>query len=261
MTRVRQVADQLNLAGWLLIVLLVALWHLVLEWGLIDFDYLPNPTAVLSALGAVVSDGSLFSQMGHTLYAAAVASAIAVGIGVGLGTLMGLIRPLAYLLGATIDFIRSIPAVSLMPVALLLLGAAVKSEVLVAVFAGVWPILLNTISGVHAINPRLHEVGRVLHLSRRERALKIVIPSIVPSILVGVRLTVVTCLVVVIIAEIMINPAGLGWALSQAQKSLRPDLLFAYAIVTGILGYLINVVLVHGVRLCMPGSPALRRRA
>jgi ABC-type nitrate/sulfonate/bicarbonate transport system permease component len=59
----------------------------------------------------------------------------------------------------------------------------------------------------------------------------------------------------------MINPAGIGWALAQAQSALRPDLLFAYAIVTGLLGYLINVALVVGVRLCMPGSPALRSRA
>lgn len=261
MTRARLVAERLNVAGWLLVVLLVVLWQVALERGLIDFDYLPKPTEVFSALGDVVADGSLFSQMAHTLYAAAIASAISVAVGVALGTLMGLWRPAAILLGATVDFARSIPAVSLMPVVLLLLGAAVKSEVLVAVFAGVWPILLNTISGVHSINPRLHEVGRVLHLNRRERTLKIVIPSIIPSVLVGVRLTVVTCLVVVIIAEILINPEGLGWALSQAQKSLRPDLLFAYAIVTGILGYLINVALVRGFRLCMPGSPALRGRA
>jgi len=151
--------------------------------------------------------------------------------------------------------------VSLMPVALLLLGPAVESEVVVAVFAGVWPILLSTIAGVRTINPRLHEVGKVLHLGRRERTLKIVIPSIVPSILVGVRLAVVTCLVVVIIAEIMINPEGIGWALSQAQKSLRPDLLFAYAVVTGLLGYLINLALIVGVRVIMPGSQELRRQA
>ncbi|MEV8517215.1 ABC transporter permease subunit [Dactylosporangium sp. NPDC051484] len=260
MTAFRNLAHRLNLSGWVLVVMLVLAWQFAIVWKIVEFDYLPKPTEVLHALGEVISDGTLFSQMGHTLTTAAIASVIAVALGVGLGALMGLVRPVANFTGASVDFLRSIPAVSLMPVVLLLLGPAVKSEVVVGVFAGVWPILLNTIGGVQAINPRLHEVGRVLHLGRLQRTFKIVIPSIVPSILVGVRLTVVTCLVVVIIAEIMMNPEGLGWALTTAQKSLRPDLLFAYAIVTGVLGYLINLILVLAVRACMPGSPALKGR-
>jgi sulfonate transport system permease protein len=261
MAPLRSIAYRLNLAGWGLSVLLVLLWQLAIAWNVLDFEYLPKPTEVFSALGEVASDGTLFTQMSHTVYTAAIASVIAVALGVGIGTLIGLVRPVAALTGASVDFLRSIPAVSLMPVVLLLLGPSLKSEVVVGVFAGIWPTLLNTVGGVQAINPRLHEVGRVLHLGRLQRTFKIVIPSIVPSILVGVRLTMVTCLVVVIIAEIMINPEGLGWALSQAQKSLRPDLVFGYAVVAGILGYLVNVALVHGVRLFMPGSPALRGQA
>ena len=256
-----RVADRLNLAGWALVATLVMAWQAAIAWSVVDFEYLPAPTEVVSALGEIISDGTLLSQLGHTVSAAATASLIAIAMGIGLGTLIGLVRPVAILTGASVDFVRSIPAVSLMPVVLLLLGPAAKSEIVVGVFAGLWPILLSTIGGVQAINPRLHEVGRVLHLGRVQRTFKIVIPSIVPSIVVGVRLTVVTCLVVVIIAEIMINPEGLGWALSQAQKALRPDLLFAYAIVAGILGYLTNVVLVHGARLLMPGSPAFRGRS
>lgn len=260
MKGVARLADRLNLVGWTLIVLIILLWQVLVATKVIDFDYLPKPTEVWSGLQQVVADGTLIQQMGHTLRAAAIASAIAIAIGVGLGTLIGLIRPIAITTSASIDFLRSIPAVALMPVVLLMIGASSRSEIIVAVFAGLWPILLSTIGGVSAIQPRLHEVGRVLHLSRRDRALKVLIPSAVPSILVGVRLTVVTALVVVIIAEFMINPAGIGWALNQAQSALRPDLLFAYAVVTGLLGYLINLALVVGVRLCMPGSPALRGR-
>jgi sulfonate transport system permease protein len=258
--RARALADRLNLAGWGLIIALIALWQLLTASGVLSLDYLPRPTAVVSALGQIIKDGTLATELGHTLGTAAIASVIAVGAGVALGALIGLVRPAAVLSGATVDFLRSVPAVSLMPVVLLLLGATMKSEIIVGVFAGLWPILLSTIGGVQAIDHRLHEVGSVLHLSRWDRTRKILIPSAVPMILVGVRLTVVTCLVVVIIAEILINPAGIGWSLSQAQKALRPDLLFAYAVVTGLLGYLINLALIVGVRRCMPGSPALRGR-
>lgn len=261
MTRARALSERLNMAGWGLVVLLIVLWQVLTASGILSLDYLPKPTEVASGLGDIIGDGTLLTQLQHTLTTATVASVIAIGLGVALGAVIGLIRPVAVLSGASVDFLRSIPAVSLMPVILLLVGATMQSEIIVAVFAGLWPILLSTIGGVQAIDHRMHEVGRVLHLNRWDRARKILIPSAVPMILVGVRLTVVTCLVVVIIAEILINPEGIGWALSQAQKALRPDLLFAYAVVTGLLGYLINVALIIGVRACMPGSPALRGRA
>lgn len=261
MRRVGRTADRLNLVGWGIIVAIIVLWQVLVATRVIDFEYLPKPTEVWGGLKEIVSNGTLVRHMGHTLQATAIAAVIAIGLGIALGTLIGLVRPVAIATSASIDFLRSIPAVALMPVVLLLVGAASRSEIIVGVFAALWPILLSTIAGVSAINPRLHEVGRVLHLSRQERALKVLIPSAVPAILVGVRLSVVTALVVVIIAEFLINPAGIGWALAQAQSALRPDLLFAYAIVTGLIGYLINVALVVGVRLCMPGSPALRGRA
>ena len=260
MTDLGAVVRRLNLSGWAIVVGLIVLWQIVIAGGLLEFDYVPRPTEVAQALGEVAADGTLLDAMTHTVLAALLASVVAVAIGVALGTLMGLFGPVDMFTGATVDFLRSIPAVSLMPVVLLLLGPSVTSEIVVGVFAGTWPILLSTIGGVRAINPRLHEVGRVLQLSRLDRVRKVIIPSIVPSILVGVRLTVVTCLVVVIIAEILMNPEGLGWALRTAQSSLRADLLYAYAVVTGILGYLLNVALVRGVRIVMPGSPALRER-
>jgi sulfonate transport system permease protein len=250
-----------NPAGWLLVVALIGLWQLTVDTGAITLDYLPAPTEVASAFGDVVSDGTLGPQLSHTLISAAIAAGAAAGIGVVLGTTIGLLKPVAALTSASIDFLRSIPAVSLMPVVLLTIGASAKSEIMVGIFAGVWPVLLSTIGGIQGINPRLHEVGRTLQLSERDRVLKILVPSAVPAILVGLRLTVVTSLVVVIIAEILINPEGIGWALSQAQQALRPDLLFAYAVVTGILGYLVNALLIAGFRLCMPGSPVLRGAA
>jgi len=254
-------AERLNLVGWLIVVALVLLWQFVIVVGVVSFDYLPKPTEVVGGLAELIEDGTLLRNLTHTLTMAFAASLIAVVLGVLLGTLMGMVKVFSAFTSGTVDFLRSIPATALMPVMLLLLGATRRSEILVAALAGLWPVLLNTIGGVQATNPRLREVGRALHLSRREQVLKVLIPSAVPAILVGVRLSVVTCLVAVIIAEIVINPVGIGWGLYKAQQSLRPDLLFAYAFVTGLLGYLVNVALIYGVRVFMPGSPALRGRA
>lgn len=261
MTRARRISQRVNVAGWTVVVAIVVLWQIVVVTGLIDLTYLPAPLDVARAGIDEVNDGTLGAALGATLAHAALASLLAAVIGIAIGSLVGLLRPVAIAAGATIDFLRSVPAVSLMPVVLLVLGARGASEVVVGAFAGVWPVLLSTASGVGQVNPRLHEVGRVLHLSRAERVRKILIPSAVPAILVGLRLSVVTTLVVVVIAEMLINPAGIGWQLIVAQQALRPDVLFAYAVLTGLLGYLVNMALVVGARYSMPGSPALRSAA
>ena len=251
-------AASVNWAGWAVVLAVVLLWYALVETGAITLEYLPSPVKVVEAGWEQVRAGTLLTALGHTLQTAVVAALLAAVLGVAIGSMVGLLRPVALLTNASIDFLRSVPAVSLMPVLLLLRGASSSSEIVVGAFAGLWPVVVNTIAGVSQVPPRLLEVGRVMHLSPTARLRKILIPSAVPAILVGLRLSVVTTLVVVVITEMLINPAGIGWQLIKAQQALRPDVLFAYAVLTGLLGYLINAALVVGARLCMPGSPVLR---
>lgn len=234
------------------------LWQWVVASGIVDFDYLPAPTEVAIALWEQLSSGTMVVAVGHTLGVALVASAIAIALGAILGSLLGSSRTARLFSLASVDFLRSVPAVALMPVALLLLGPRSETEILVAAYAALWPILINTLGGVRAMDPRLTEVARTLQIAPMDAMRKIVIPSAAPAILVGARLSIVTALVVTIIAEMMVNPKGIGWQLVSAQQALRPDVLFAYAVATGVLGLALNVVLVRGTRALMPGSPALR---
>lgn len=248
----------INPLGLAVAIALIVLWQWVVQSGLITISYLPAPTAVGAALAEQIASGEMGAAVSHTLWVALLAAAIAIAAGIILGGLLG-VSPVArrYTL-ATVDFLRSIPAVALMPVALLLLGPAPESELAVGVYAALWPVLINTLGGVRGIDPKLSEVARTIQLSRGDEFGKIIIPSAVPSILVGARLSIVTALVVVIIAEMLVTPQGIGWALVAAQQSMRPDVLFAYAVVTGIIGMLLNVVLVRAARVLMPGSPVLR---
>lgn len=259
MTTRPHLLGRVNLPGIAVVVMVVLGWHLIVATGLIDLEYLPGPFEVVKAGVEEAHAGVLAQALTATLAAAAVAGLFAAALGLVLGAAIAMMRPVAALLSASVDFLRSVPAVSLMPVLLLLLGPSASAEIIVTVFAGVWPMLLSTAAGVAQVPERLHEVGRVLHLSRRERVTKIYIPSALPSVLVGLRLSVVTCLVVVVIAEMLINPVGVGWELVRAQQALRPDILFAYAVLTGLVGYLLNVLLTNSARLVMPGSPVLRR--
>lgn len=258
MSTARAGLARINWAGLGVVVLVIVAWQIVVASGLVHLQYLPAPLDVLTAAVGQLRDGPLVPALTATLSTAILASAICAVLGFVIGALIALVLPASVLLSTSVDFLRSVPAVSLMPVLLLLLGPTFSGEVLVAVFAGLWPMLLNTVAGVRQIPARLHEVGRLLHLSRRERITKIYIPSAMPSVLVGLRLSVVTCLVVAVIAEMLINPVGIGWELVRAQQGLRPDILFAYAVIIGTIGYLINVLLTVAARTAMPGSPTLR---
>ena len=261
MTPFRDRVRRFNTAGWAVVLATIVVWQIVVATGLLDLTYLPSPIQVAKAGAAEVADGTMPAAVLETVGTAALASLIAAVVGIVVGAAVSLWAPVQVLAGASIDFLRSVPAVSLMPVALLVYGASPSAEIVVGAFAGVWPILLSTMGGVAAVQPRLHEVGRVLHLGRAARIRKIFVPSAAPAILVGLRLGVVTTLVVVVIAEMLINPVGIGWQLIVAQQALRPDVLFAYAVVTGLLGYLVNAALVLATRALLPGSPVLQRAA
>lgn len=258
MTATSKVLRAVNPLGILVTLAFVAVWEVVVRTEIIRFDYLPAPSEVVVALWDQLVSGVMLSAIGHTLWVSLVAAGMACVLGILIGALLGTFPTLRAFTLASVDFLRSVPAVALMPVALLLLGPAPETEILVASYAALWPILINTLGGVRAINPRLTEVALTLHISGPDAMRKIVIPSATPSILVGARLSIVTALVVAIIAEMMVNPAGIGWQLVSAQQSLRPDILFAYAVAAGILGLLLNVLLVNVTRAIMPGSPALR---
>jgi sulfonate transport system permease protein len=244
---------RLNLAGWAVVVTVTALWQLVVVAGVLEYDYVPAPDEVASALGTLVGSGELQSALGHTLGTALLASAIAIALGIVMGLAIGLSDTVRTYFLATVDVLRTVPVVALMPVALLIWGAGARTEVVVAAYAALWPILVNTAGAVRTVHPRLRDVAATFRLSRREMLLKIVVPAAAPSMLVGARLAVVSALVIAIVAEMLISSTGLGWGLVESQQALQPARMWAYAIVCGILGYLLNLCLVRAVRVALPG--------
>lgn len=246
-----------NWAGWTLVVGLVLGWQVLVTSGTLTLQYVPAPNQVVDALGDDLASGVLMEGIRHTVVVALVATVLAVAIGVGAGVLLALSGPVWVYSMATIDFLRSLPVMAMMPVALLIWGSSSRTEVIVATFAATWLVLINTLGGVRNIHERLSEVGLTLQLHRRDQLLKVVVPAAMPSILVGVRLAAVAALVVAVVAEMVINPAGLGWALSSAQMSLDPGRLFGYAVVAGVLGYIVNAVIIGAAGRLYPGMKAL----
>ncbi len=252
--RAARIVQTANPSGILVILGVLALWQLAVATGILNLRYLPAPTDIAVEAGALVASGKLFVDMGHTLGTTLVAGGIGAAIGIALGIVFGLFQTFRLYSASSIDFLRTIPVTALVPVALLIWGPSNLSEIVVAAYAATWPILINTAGGVRSISPRLYDVAAVLRLPRPAVLAKVIVPAAAQQILVGLRLGIVTALVLAIVAEMLINPRGLGWGVIQAQNALAPERLWAYTLTIGLLAYVLNMLLVLLVRVALPGS-------
>jgi sulfonate transport system permease protein len=225
-----------GLRPWVLPAVLMGLF----EWyarraAALGSDSLAPPSAAAKAFAGAALDGSLWQATGFTLGTAALGV-----LGIALGLVLGLSRRAARLGSMSIEVLRPVPSVALIPLAMLGFGFGVRMELAIVAFATFWPLLVLVQSAVQQVEPRLLEVSRVLGLSARERALKIVLPAIVPRLFVALRLGVAVALVVAVTVEIAANPNGMGYAMMIAQQSFDPALMLAWLGWIGVVGFAVN---------------------
>ena len=207
-------------------------------------DSLAPPSEVMLALAGAIADFSILTATRDTLFAAFAGLAIGSIVGLALGIAFGLSSTLDRLMEVTVEAIRPIPSIALLPIALIALGFGYRMEIVIVAFACVWPILILSRAAVRSIEPRLMEVSRALRLPAAQRVWKIVIPAALPRIFVAFRLAAGIALIVAVTVEIAINPIGLGAGIMLAQQALRADLMLAYLVWIGVIGYALNVLLV-----------------
>lgn len=236
------------------VVLIVLIWQGVFTFGILELESFPPPTEVATALRKLVSDGDLTAPLLHTFWVVIAGSALAIAIGVAVGALLGLSRT-AYRWGmASVDFLRTVPVVALLPITVLLWGPSTKSELIITTYAAAWVMAVNTAGAFAEVHPRLGDVSRTFQLGRLQAVRSVWLPAILPFILVGARLSVVVAALSATIAETLVNPQGLGWEIVRSQQALQPGKLWAFALVAGLFGYLLNLFLIWAVRIISPGS-------
>ena len=236
---------------------LLEIWARVIH---LQSDSLAPPSAVAIALVEAFKDGSVLTATRDTLISAFAGLAIGGAVGLALGIALRIFRIFDRLMEVTIESIRPIPSIALLPIALIALGFGYRMEIVIVAFACVWPILILSRAAIGGIEPRLIEVSRALRLSPANRVRKIIIPAALPRIFLAFRLAAGIALIVAVTVEIAINPIGLGAAIMTAQQALRPDLMLAYLLWIGAVGYLLNTSLVVAQRHLF-GRAALVREA
>jgi len=203
-------------------------------------DALAPPSKALMAFVDALFKGDIISATSFTLMSAGLGLALACVLGIALGIVLGLSPRAARMSFFSIEAIRPIPSVALIPLAMLIFGFGVRMEVSVVAFATFWPILILTQAAARQVEPTLLEVSQALQLTYWQKVRKIILPSMLPRLFVALRQGVAIALVVAVTVEIVANPHGMGYAIMIAQQSMEPSLMLAWLFWIGIVGYVIN---------------------
>jgi ABC-type nitrate/sulfonate/bicarbonate transport system permease component len=234
-------------------VVLLGLWQLTGVERSITF---PRPSAWLTGLGDLYASGELQPALRTTLLTFFVALVVGTCVGTVIGLLMGAFRRVDRALGPLLDFFRSLPPPVVVPVTGLLLGLTPLTNIVIVVLAILWPILLNTITGIRGV-PRVRlEMARTLGLSPVERLFKVVLPSVAPSVMVGVRIAASTALVVTSFVDMLGTGDGLGRQLILSQSRFPAGAAWGLLLLTGLLGYLLNLLIGVGEHYAFRNWPA-----
>jgi ABC-type nitrate/sulfonate/bicarbonate transport system permease component len=160
-----------------------------------------------------------------------------------LGILIGSVFLLFMSTRTIVEFLRPIPSVALLPLAALVFGAGLESKWALAAFAATWPILLQTLYGVRDVDPTAMETARSFGISRFGRLRRVVLPSALPYIVTGVRISAAVALILSVTVELVLGAPGLGQEINIARQSAAVDQMYALIIVTGLIGWLLNTAL------------------
>jgi ABC-type nitrate/sulfonate/bicarbonate transport system permease component len=240
------------------VAVLLVLWELVVRVGIVAETNIPPASAALSELLNQFGDGAFWSAVGSTLEGWAAGLGIAIALGVPLGLLIGSSRWAYRGLRVPIEFLRPIPSVALIPLAVLIYGQGLQSKVFLAAFASFWPLLIQTIYGVQDVDPVATDTARSFGLGRLERMWRVTVPSAVPYIATGVRISSAVALILAVTAELVIGAAGLGREINVARSGGNLDVMYALIVATGLLGWLLNLATSAGERRVLHWHPSQR---
>jgi sulfonate transport system permease protein len=258
--QVRSVAGRLptNLRQWLLPVGIVALWEVLSVAGAIPPNVLPAPSAVLAAGWRLTISGELPWNVWVSFRRAMVGLAIGGGTGFVLGLANGLSRRADEISDSTLQMVRNIPHLALIPLVILWFGIDEVAKVFLVALGVFFPIYVNTQHGIRNVDPQLVEMGRTYGMSRRKLFWRVLLPGALPSIFVGLRYALGIMWLTLIVAETIAASAGIGYMAMQAREFLLVDVVVLSILIYALLGKLADSATRWLERCCLAWHPAFQ---
>lgn len=231
-----------TLRGIAVAVAALAVWEVLYRVNVLDNASFPSAVDAVKALGTATTTSEFWSAVWRTLEAWALGLLIGTAAGVAVGVLTGLNEFAYRSLNLLVEFLKTIPVVAALPLAILVFGTTVKMNVMLVALGITWPILIQAAYGVRSVEPTVRDTATVFRMTRPDRLLHVVLPSAAPYVATGLRLASTSALLLVVVAQLIGGGGGLGYQIFVAQNSNLLPRMYALVIVVGLLGILITAV-------------------
>ena len=227
---------------WLVPVAVLALWQLASQVGLLSTRILPEPWAVVKAFWALAVTGEMWGHVWTSTWRAVSGFAIGGSLALSLGLLTGSLRWAETLLDSSLQMVRNIPPLALIPLVILWFGIDESAKLFLVSIGVFFPIYLNTFHGIRSVDKGLIEMARSYGLSGWRLYREVILSGALPSILVGVRFSLGFMWVILIVAETISAQAGIGYMTMNAREFLQTDIVLVGILLYALLGKLADVL-------------------
>ncbi|MFF2422843.1 ABC transporter permease [Streptomyces mirabilis] len=240
--------------------LLLALWQLLSSTGVLTPDILASPGTIARVGGNLVADGSLPNAMGVSLQRVAVGLLLGTLVGTGLALVSGLFRVGEDLVDASVQMLRTVPFVGLIPLFIIWFGIGEAPKIAIITLGVSFPLYLNVYAGIRGVDSQLIEAGESLGLSRWGLVRHVVLPGALPGAMTGLRYSLGIAWLALVFAEQINADAGIGFLMVQARDFLRTDVIVVCLIVYAFLGLLADFIVRSLERLLLQWRPTFTGR-
>ena len=229
-------ARRLELLSWLAPLGLLLAWEVLGRLELIPSLVLPAPSSVLATAKTLLASGELQTHLAASLRRAALGFGVGAGLGLGLGLLVGLF-PLAHaLLDRSLQVLRAVPFLAILPLVIVWFGVGESGKVFLIALGSLFPMYLNTALGVRQVDPKLLEMGRLMGLGQGRLIIYAVLPGALPSLLNGLRLALTTSWLALVVAETVGANSGIGFLATNAREFLQTDVMVLVIGIYALIG-------------------------
>lgn len=221
----------------------LAIWQLAVSYGLLSPRFVSSPSRIVVAGAGYLSSPQFAKDARTSGLEFGAGFGLSVVAGVALGFAIGCFRRLEYLLDPLINFLYASPRIALAPLLIIWFGIDVPSKVAIVFLMSVFPIVINTTHGVHAVDEALVDLARSLNATRWQILRTIIVPSSIPFIVTGMRIALGVGLIGVVVGEFVASASGIGYTIAQAASSYNVDLVFVGLFIVGATGAVLTEAL------------------
>ncbi len=225
-----------GLAPWLVPVAIIVGWQVAASTGLASTRFMPAPSGVVAAGVRLAASGELFTHVGTSFARAASGFIVGGGIGFALGLANGLSALSERLTDTTLQMVRNIPHLALIPLVILWFGIEEEAKLFLVALGVFFPVYVNTLHGIRSVDPQLVEMGRIYGMSAWTLFRRVILPGALPSVFVGVRYALGIMWLTLIVAETISAQSGLGYMAMQAREFMLVDVVVLAILIYALLG-------------------------